>query len=182
MNHSLLPLVAIALLVQSSALSQDDTELGSPDASQAASYKPSRMIEMRPDEKRPLLLKDSERNPYARRSPEQETVTDSGENAEELQIREALNSLSVSGRSRGVNGLRILLGDIIIEKGGILPQLLENQTENLKVIEVSEDSVVLGWMDIETGDLTGKTMQMSYDLNPSVSYALHGQERSAEGG
>lgn len=142
-----------------------------------ASYTPSRSIEMIPEQKRPLILKSEERNPYARRSPDREELNDQGDNAEEMEIRDRLSSLSVSGQSQGNNGLRVLLGDIILEKGGVLPKLLEDQTEDLQVIEVSEDSVILGWLDIETGELTGKTMQMAYDLTPSVTYALHGQER-----
>ncbi|MDF1659281.1 MAG: hypothetical protein P1U58_16815 [Verrucomicrobiales bacterium] len=150
----------------------------------AAAYVPSREIEMTPDQKRPLILKSEERNPYARRSPDKQELNDQGDNAEELEIRERLSSLSVSGRSQGNNGLRVLLGDIIIEQGRILPKLLQDQSEDLKVMEVSDDSVILGWLDIETGELTGKTMQMAYDLTPSISYALHGQDRapSSDGG
>ncbi|MDF1825654.1 MAG: hypothetical protein P1U68_13495 [Verrucomicrobiales bacterium] len=167
LNASILPVIA-----------QEDTE-GMPGTTPAAlSYIPGRTIEMSPEQKRPLLLKEGERNPYARRSPEQENVNDEGENAEEMQIRQRLSSLSVSGKSQGSKGLRILLGDIILEQGRILPQLLLDQTQNLKVIEVSEDAVLLGWLDIETGELTGKTIPVTYDLSPSISYALHGQDRS----
>ncbi len=144
----------------------------------AANYVPSREIEMTPDQKRPLILKSEERNPYARRSPDAQDLNDEGDNAEEMEIRQRLSSLSVSGQSQGNNGLRILLGDIILEQGRILPQLLEDQSEDLKVIEVGDDSVILGWLDIETGELTGKTMQMAYDLTPSVAYALQGQRRT----
>src|SRR5690606_29244548 len=117
----------------------------------------------------------SERNPYAKRSPKEEKATAQESNAEELRIRERLGALRITGRSRGPNGLRVLLGDIILEEGRILPQLLEDQSENLRVVELNEDMVVLGWLDIETGDLTGKTMQVAYDLTPSIGYALHGQ-------
>lgn len=146
-----------------------------PAATAAANFSPTRMIDMRPGEKRPLILKPNERNPYANRSPEQAAVNEEGENAEEIQIRERLNSLTVTGRSRGPNGLRLLLGDIILEKGRILPKLIEDQTESLKVIEVNEDGLVLAWLDIETGEPTGKTMPIAYDLSPSIAYALHGQ-------
>lgn len=146
-----------------------------PNAAASANFSPTRMIEMRPDEKRPLILKNNERNPYANRSPDKVEVSEEGENAEEIQIRERLNSLTVTGQSRGPNGLRLLLGDIILEAGRILPELLEDQSENLKVIEVTEDILVLGWLDIETLEPTGKVMQIPYDLSPSVSYALHGQ-------
>jgi hypothetical protein len=133
------------------------------------------MINMRANEKRPLSLKEDERNPYARRSPEEEVNQDQGANAEELRIRERLSQLRVTGRSHGPNGLRVLLGDIILEEGAVLPHLLEDQSENLRVVEVTEDAVVLGWLDIETNELTGKSMQVAYDLSPSVTVALQGQ-------
>jgi hypothetical protein len=74
----------------------------------------------------------------------------------------------------------VLLGDIILEEGAVLPQLLEDQSENLRVVELSEDTVVLGWLDIETKELTGKSMQVAYDLSPSVSIALQGQIDTGE--
>ena len=138
-------------------------------------FVPSMPIEMRPSEKRPLLLKENERNPYARRSVHRETENQRGENVEELQIRERLSNLSVTGSSYGQNGLRLLLGDIILEKGQVVPQLIPDQTEHLQVIRVTKENVLLGWLDIETHELTGKTVQISYDLSPSVSYALQGQ-------
>ena len=133
----------------------------------AAAYNPSRVIKMHPDEKRPLLLTERERNPYARRSPDASPINENGENEEEIQIRQSLTSLSVTGQVRGgSNGLRVLLGDIILEKGRILPQLLPEQSENLQVVEVTEENVVFAWLDIETGEPTGKTMQLPYDVSP----------------
>jgi hypothetical protein len=147
----------------------------------AAAYNPSRVIKMHPDEKRPLLLTERERNPYARRSPDASPINENGENEEEIQIRQSLTSLSVTGQVRGgSNGLRVLLGDIILEKGRILPQLLPEQSENLQVVEVTEENVVFAWLDIETGEPTGKTMQLPYDVSPSVPYVLSGQQRGAE--
>lgn len=146
-----------------------------PQPAPAATFVVGRMIRMRPEEKRPLVLKLSERNPYAKRGAQQEAPGEEGTNVEELKIRQLLTQLSVTGRSQGPNGLRVLLGDIILEQGTILPQLIEDQSENLSVVDLNEDTVVLGWLDIETGELTGKTMQVAYDLAPKVSYALHGR-------
>ncbi len=147
----------------------------------AASFVPGRMIQMRPEQKRPLLLQTDERNPYAKRNPQEEQVA-AQDNSEELRIRARLGALHVTGRIQGTKGLRILLGDIILEEGRLLPQLIENQSESLRVVELNEDAVVLGWLDIETGELTGKTMQIGYDLSPSISYALHGQDPDQEDG
>jgi hypothetical protein len=191
-NHpSLRPLHALAaaaLVFSGSALfAQEATPVpGDPSAaampapSPAATFVAGRMINMRAGEKRPLALKDNERNPYAKRSAEEEVNQEEGSNAEELRIREQLSRLRVTGRSHGPNGLRVLLGDIILEEGAVLPQLLEDQSENLRVVELSEDTVVLGWLDIETKELTGKSMQVAYDLSPSVSIALQGQIDTGE--
>lgn len=177
-------LVAIALVLPPLLTAQTpapiDPATGLPTtATPAANFVPGRIIGMRPEEKRPLLLKASERNPYAKRSDKEEITGEESIDAEEQQIRARLGSLSVTGRSEGPNGLRILLGDIILEQGRILPQLLEEQSENLKVLSIGEDTVVLGWIDIASGEASGKTMQVSYDLSPRVSYALHGQESPA---
>ena len=135
----------------------------------------NRKIEMRPNEKRALTLKSSERNPYAKRSVAKKPDQEGEQNAEEIAIRSKIKGLTVSGSSRGNNGLRLLLGDILVERGMVLPQLVVNQTQHLKVVDVAADKIVLGWMDVESGELTGKTMQVAYDLAPSVTYVLQGQ-------
>ena len=134
-----------------------------------------RNIEMRPTEKRSLTLKKSERNPYATRAPQEAFNEDADQNSEELAIRGKLRALNVSGSSRSTRGLRLLLGDILIERGKILPPLILEQTQHLKVLDVDSEKIVLGWLDIETNELTGKTLQIMYDLDPSVGYVLQGQ-------
>lgn len=151
---------------------------GIPAPNPAATFVPGRMIGMRPTEKRPLILKENERNPYAKRSVEQVEAAEEQANSEELRIREKLGNLKVTGRSRGPKGLRVLMGDIILEEGRDLPQLLEDQSELIRVIELSEDTIVLGWLDSNSGEPTGKTAQVAYDLSPSVGYALQGQDRA----
>ena len=135
----------------------------------------NRDIEMRPNEKRYLTLKPSERNPYAKRVPQDGSTEDEEQNTEELAIRKKIGSLTVAGSSRSYNGLRLLLGDILLERGKQLPQLVSNQTQHLKVVDITSDKIVLGWMDVESGELTGKTMQIAYDVTPGVRYVLRGQ-------
>lgn len=140
-----------------------------------------RNIEMRPSEKRFLTLKPSERNPYSKRAPEDGSTKNEAQNTEELAIRKKLSALDVSGSSRSFNGLRLLLGDILIERGMVLPQLIPNQTQQLKVVDVASEKIVLGWMDVESGELTGKTMQLQYNVDPVVRYVLQGQNTSNDG-
>jgi hypothetical protein len=135
----------------------------------------SRNIEMRPSEKRFLTLKASERNAYSNRAPKEDKNKDEEHNVEEIAIRKKLDALSVSGTSRNSNGLRLLLGDILLERGMVLPQLIPNQTQHLKVVDVAEEKIVLGWLDVESGELTGKTLQINYDVKPVIRYVLQGQ-------
>ncbi len=163
---------ATTLHAQEEQLDENGMPIAAPSV---ANYTPSRMIEMRPTDKSPLISKANERNPYARRSAADEAKANGEENQEEVLIRQKLSMLSVKGRSLGPNGPRILLGDIILEKGKELPPLLQQQVETLKVIDISDNSIILGWLDVETREPTGKTMQVTYDLTPRITYALHGQ-------
>lgn len=146
-------------------------------AQEATSEEPfvKRHIEMRPTEKRSLNLKATERNPYAARAPQEEFNEEDDQNSEEMAISSKLRALNVSGSSRSARGLRLLLGDILIERGKILPPLILDQTQHLKVLEVDTEKIVLGWMDGESSELTGKTLRIIYDLEPSVGYVLQGQ-------
>lgn len=170
--HSLLATLSALLALAAPLAAQE-----APALAPAANFTPGRPIDLRPQDKRPLLLKESERNPYARRNPDENPETQEENSPEELRIRQRLSGLRVTGRSRSDVGLRVLLGDIILEEGRDLPQLIPNQSEALRVVSIDEDSVVLGWVDPETREFTGKTMQVAYDLSPSVGYALHGQSR-----
>lgn len=140
----------------------------------------NRKIEMRPTEKRSLTLKPTERNPYAKRAAAKEENHEGEQNAEEIALRSRIKSLKVSGASQSSNGVRLLLGDIRVERGMVLPQLIVDQTQYLQVTDLTDEKIVLGWLDFETGELTGKTMQIPYDLSPTVRYILQGQV-SADG-
>ena len=135
---------------------------------------------MRPTEKRSLTLKPSERNPYANRTEQSNLNEEEEQDSEEVAIRAKLGALQVTGSSRSTSGLILLLGDIMIQRGKVLPQLILNQTQELKVVGIDEEKIVLGWMDVETGELTGKTMQLPYDLRPNVNYVLKGQSITTE--
>lgn len=133
-------------------------------------------IDFRPVEKKPLMIKSTERNPYAKRSNDQASALEAGPDSEEARIRNKISSLRVTGSSRGINNdLKVQMGDIVMEIGRKLPPILPDQSEDLKVIDVTEDSITLGWVDVETGVLTGKTMQVGYDLSPIIKYQLSGQ-------
>ncbi len=132
-------------------------------------------IEMKPADKRPLRLKENERNPFEKRSAKDEEFTETDTDSEESKLREILTQLRVGGSSRGTNGLRILLGDMNLEEGMFLPKLIPVQNDALKVTEITEEALTLSWVDTESGVLTGKTLQLTFDLTPTIQYGLPGQ-------
>ena len=137
-----------------------------------------REIRLLPNHKRSLSLKEDERNVYARRTAElaiNQAEDDGGKETESDRIRRVLTGLVVSGRTYSSKGIRLLAGDIIFEAGELVPQVLQDQTEMLMVENVTEEFVTIGWIDIETGELTGQRLTLTYDLSPRVGYVLAGQ-------
>ena len=145
-----------------------------------ASVPKNRKINLLPNEKRPFFLKEDERNPFARRNPDVDLITEATEQETEAElIRNALNALSITGRSRGPNGLRVLAdGNLIFERGKVLEPVIEGQTEALIVEEVTETQINLAWINDDTGKLTGKSVIMTYDLTPKVRMVMKGQRFS----
>lgn len=136
-----------------------------------------RKISLLPDQKMPLLLKQAERNPFARRNPDVSLISETEEQETEAElIRDALNGLTVSGRSYGPNGLRVLAeGSLIFERGKIVPPVIQGQTESLVVESVDEKLINLAWIDSETGKFSGKRISIPYDLTPRVRMIMKGQ-------
>ncbi|MCB1229600.1 MAG: hypothetical protein KDN19_05010 [Verrucomicrobiae bacterium] len=135
----------------------------------------NRVISIMPGDKRSLVLKGDERNPFARRNPDVDLITEETEQETEADlIRNVLNNLPITGRSNGPQGYRVLAGEIIFERGKMVDQVIESQTENLIVERITDTSIELAWIDAETGKLNGKRLTLTYDLTPKVRYLLKG--------
>ncbi len=64
---------------------------------------------------------------------------------EENQIRELLEKLRVVGVSPGRRGLRVMLGDMVLEPGVLVPQVLADQTIALRVASITPEAICLVW-------------------------------------
>ncbi len=138
-------------------------------------------IEMRASEKRSLILKSSERNPYAVTVEAEEEVIEQQINPEDQALQQKLSSLVVTGSSIGPNGLRLLVNDILVEEGAMMPQLIPEQTQTIKVVSVDDNKVIFGWIDKRSGFLTGQTVDLEFDLGAKVNYVLQGQGQDSTG-
>lgn len=180
------PAPVLALLAMVLPVSAQTDQASAPDAAvdpmaataPAGAIPRNRIISILPDDKRALLLKPDERNPFARRNPDVDLITEaSNQETEADLIRDILNALPITGRSYGPKGLRVLAGEIIFERGKLVDQVIENQSENLIVESVNDATIELAWIDLETGKLTGKRLILPYDLSPKVRFVLKGQPR-----
>jgi len=175
-----LTLISAALLAVSCPVFAESEPGVSPPAPGAATRK--RAISIMPDDKMAVAMKPEERNPFARRNPDVDLITqDANQETEADLIRDILMALPVTGRSYGPKGLRVLAGEIVFERGKLVDQVIENQSENLIVENVKDNSIDLAWIDLDTGKLTGKRLMLPYDLSPKVRFMLKGQGLSDAG-
>jgi len=119
-----------------------------------------------------FTLTDEERNPFV--ISKNDIDIEEGSNSsysEETKIRSILDSLVVNGISRGANSYKVQLGGLILEKGKILPRLINDQTDDLKVTEITSSKVQITWVGDEEADKP-RVMTIPIELEPKVGVVL----------
>lgn len=91
--------------------------------------------------------------------------------SEEDQIKSILSSLPVTGVIG--NGKKVLLGNIILKEGELVDDVLPNQREQLLVKEITEDQVLLEWIE-EFRRPNARQLPIAIDLKPRVRVLLKG--------
>ncbi len=128
-----------------------------------------------PEQKTPTLISESERNPFGTRTKKEDVAVYDKE-SEESQIRRIFTQLQVNGMSEARNGFqRVLLGDMILEKGKKVPPLIDRQSETLIVSDITDEQVELSWVDEATMRLDGRKLLIPIALDPTVEFVLKGQ-------
>ncbi|MDA7681937.1 hypothetical protein N8603_06090 [Verrucomicrobiales bacterium] len=119
-----------------------------------------------------FTLNDEERNPFviSKNDIDAEDGTNSSY-SEETKIRTILESLVVNGISRGAHSYKVQLGGLILEEGKILPRLISDQTDDLKVTEITSSKVQITWVGDEEADKP-RVMTIPIELEPKVGVVL----------
>ena len=119
-----------------------------------------------------FTLTDEERNPFviSKNDIDVEDGTNSSY-SEETKIRTILESLVVNGISRGAHSYKVQLGGLILEEGKILPRLISDQTDDLKVTEITSSKVQITWVGDEEADKP-RVMTIPIELEPKVGVEL----------
>lgn len=163
-HRSLLPVMMLALMAVSGH-AQEAVEEG---ADKRVQYQL-----VLPEEKTPENVKPEERNPF-------ESISDalsrqSTGDTEENRVREKLLKLPVVGARRTNGRMRVLLGDIILETGCDVPPVLPDQMVELKVKNITPESIELAWQEKRLTGLPPKLMTIPINISPRVRYQMFGQ-------
>lgn len=127
-----------------------------------------------PNQKTSEQVKEGERNPFTKVNQDAQNLDAAG-TTEENEIRDRLAKLRVVGVSPGVRGLRVMLGDMVLEPGEDVPQVLPEQTLSLRVGTISPRAIELVWVEKKPTGLPARTLTIPVDLRPYVRSILKGQ-------
>jgi hypothetical protein len=127
-----------------------------------------------PDEKTPESVKPEEHNPFESESEAQNRLAPG--DTEENRVRDKLLKLPVVGTKRMADGrMRVLLGNIILETGGVVPPVLPEQLVELKVKNITSQYIELAWQEKRATGLPPKLMIIPINISPKVRYQMLGQ-------
>lgn len=137
-----------------------------------------------PDEKTPENVKPEEHNPFESETEAQNRLSPG--DTEENRVRDRLLKLPVVGTKRMADGgMRVLLGNIILETGKVVPPVIPDQQVELKVKNITTEYIELAWQEKRATGLPPKLMVIPINISPRVRYQMLGQsgeDREGRGG
>ncbi len=128
-------------------------------------------IGLLPEDKTPVVVVEDERNPFGKRSAKVATKVQEEVESEESKIRAVVGRLSLGGMTHGYGVVKVLVGSFTVAEGGMLPDVIPDQTEKVKVLSVSADKVELGFVD-KDGSAETRKITLGFDLKPTVRFNL----------
>ena len=127
-----------------------------------------------PEEKTPETVKPEEHNPFESESESQSRLAPG--DTEENRVRDRLLKLPVVGTKRMADGgMRVLLGDLILETGKPVPSVLPGQLVELHVKNITTQYIELAWQEKRASGLPPKLMIIPIDIGPKIHYQMPGQ-------
>ena len=124
-----------------SAITADETAVTTPSAEIES-------IGLLPKQKKAAQVSADEFNPFAIVLDETAEIEEFEDvSAQEQKIRGVFKTLGVSGVTKSGTGYKVLIGDMILREGQIVPFVIPDQTEELEVLSINEDEMVIGWME-----------------------------------
>lgn len=126
-----------------------------------------------PDEKTPERVKPEENNPFE--SAMEANARNAPEDTEENRVRDVLARLPVVGASLRPDGkMKVMLGDLMLEPGIIVPPVFQDQQVQLSVKNITPQFIELAWEEKEATGLPPKVTLIPINISPEVKYKLFG--------
>jgi len=127
-----------------------------------------------PDEKTPENVRPEEHNPFESESEAQNRLAPG--DTEENRVRDKLLKLTVVGTVRMPDGrMSVLLGNIKLETGRVVPPVLPEQLVELRVKNITSEYIELAWQEKRATGLPPKLMIIPINIAPKVRYQMLGQ-------
>ena len=129
-----------------------------------------------PEGRQKLDVLPSERNPFSAQVAEIATSSTQHEGTtEESRLRRILRAMKVGGISGKPGSQHVLLGSLIIKPGDILPPLLDNQAEVLRVVSIEDNSLVLAFIERDASTEVRRIILPLGGLEPTVTQMMYGE-------
>jgi hypothetical protein len=176
MKH-LLPFLFTAVLLAGKLAAQQ--QLATPDDFTAEKAVPSesankiKYVLIMPEEKTAEPVKAEERNPFGK--TQEDAHAPAKGSREENAIRTRMESMKIVGVAPGAHGLRVMLGNMMLEEGETVPPVIPDQTLSLCVSKITDQSIELKWIEKKAAGLPPSVFTLPIDLRPFVRYQLPGQ-------
>jgi len=175
---SVLALVASAATVQAQQPQAPKDMLGAMDPTATSKNKTVfvKYSLLMPSDKTSERVKETERNPFGQ--AEEEHKDNFKASNEENLVRDQLMKLRVVGVIPDVKGTRVMLGDMVLSQGQVVPTVIPEQTLMLRVSKVTSQVIEFEWMEKKPTGLPARTFPIPVDVRPKVRYQLAGSAKA----
>ncbi len=129
-----------------------------------------------PSEKTSERVKETERNPFGQAQEEHKDEFKASN--EENLVRDQLMKLRVVGVIPDVKGTRVMLGDMVLSQGQVVPTVIPEQTLMLRVSKVTSQVIEFEWIEKKLTGLPARTFPIPVDVSPKVRYQLAGSSKA----
>lgn len=132
-----------------------------------------------PEEKTPEQVKPNEANPFNKSDGGALKPEDAS--SEENKVKDSLLQMRVSGAAMNADGTirAVMLGELKLERGMTVPQIVPDQQVHLRVNAITESTVELFWIEKKRNvTLPPRPVIIPVNLKPYVRYML---PRSGDG-
>ena len=155
----LIPICLVGMLLTAAAQDPDSLDLSA--------------IGRLPVHRQGVEVDQGQANPYGLPTQrKKETSSVKRQYSQEDRIRDVLGNLPVTGVIG--NGKKVLLGDLVLEEGEFVEDVLPGQTDRLLVKEISSQNVLIEWVEHSRRN-KARQMEIPIDMQTRVQVMLKGQ-------